>query len=538
MITLTGRLRAARGRWAPPSRWALARRFVLPVLICWESATDVVTRPWLAVPVFLVTMALLARFAWPATALLLATALPGLWLWALVAIPVTAYAAGKRIGSAGRVIAVFAAAVVLLALTILLKITSNEVPLLPDAATAAVACIVGGVILPGLAGVWAGERARRIDTLRERNALLERANELGEIQAIMQERARIAGEMHDLLGHRLALISLHSGALEMVARTRAPDLSEQALLLRTTAKTAMDELRGVLGVLRVDAHGQDIDGSDDEAGTRDDVTELVVSSRRAGLLVELAWDGPDLTGVDGRVRRAVHRVVREGLTNVHKHAPQAATDVRVVCGKAAVLVEVRNRLGPPLSRPAPGTNLGLAGLRERVRLLGGTIDTGADEDRRLFVVMASIPLVPPQDGELPSKRPHSSASGPASPPKSGAVKSIRRVVLGVIAVVGAAVVIGAGTLAWMLNQVKLSAESYQTIHIGQTEAQVRQVIGTPGEIARLVLLQDEPSIPAGAVCSYSISRQSSEVGPTPVYRFCFNGGKLVEKEEIPQSDRS
>jgi hypothetical protein len=106
--------------------------------------------------------------------------------------------------------------------------------------------------------------------------------------------------------------------------------------------------------------------------------------------------------------------------------------------------------------------------------------------------------------------------------------------LGVAVGGGGAVVIGVGIQAWQLNQVKLSAENYQAVHIGQTEAQVRQVIGPPGAVAKQALLDDEPTIPAGAVCSYAVSAQSPENGPAPVYRFCFRGGKLVEKKEIPQ----
>ena len=395
VIALTARTRAARARWAAPSRWALARRFLLPALVCWPVVTDVTTQPWLAVQAVVVALALLARFVWPASALLLVSVLPGSWLGVVLAVPVIAYAAGRRIRSVRRAIAVFTAAVVLLALNVLLQ-TDNFMPL-QVAALLAGAGVVAGVLLPGMVGALAGERARRVDALRERNTLLERANELGEMQARMRERARIAGEMHDLLGHRLSLISLHAGALELGTRQRTPDLSEQALLLRTTAKAAMDELRQVLGVLRVDARGTDPDESSDNTGTLDDVTELVDSSRRAGLPVELEWDGPDLIDVDVQLRRAVHRVVREGLTNVHKHAPDAVTNIRVASGKRAVLVEVRNELGPAPSRPAPGTNLGLAGLRERVRLLGGTISAGADEDRRLFVVAASIPFIPTQE---------------------------------------------------------------------------------------------------------------------------------------------
>jgi signal transduction histidine kinase len=162
-----------------------------------------------------------------------------------------------------------------------------------------------------------GERARRFEALRERNTILERANRLHAEQARLQEQARIAGEMHDLLGHRLSLISLYAGALEMGTRQGAPALSEQATLVRTTARTALDELRQVLGILKVAAPRPDADGHGDDAGTRADVSALVLASQRAGVPVQLEWDGEDLVGLDGRIRRAVHRVVREALTNVH-----------------------------------------------------------------------------------------------------------------------------------------------------------------------------------------------------------------------------
>jgi signal transduction histidine kinase len=403
VIALTAQARAARARWAAPGRWSLARRFLLPALICWPMVTTAETQPWLAVQAVVVAVALLTRFVWPAAALLLVSVLPGTWLGVVLAVPVIACAAGRRIRSAKRAIAVFTAAAALLAINVLLQTADDNSLPVQGAAVLAGTGVVAGLLLPGMVGAWASERARRLDALRERNALLERANELGETQAKMRERARIAGEMHDLLGHRLSLISLHAGALELSTRQRTPDLSEQALLVRTTAKTAMDELRQVLGVLRVDGRGPHTDESSDNTGTRDDVTELVELSRCTGLPVELEWDGPDLVDVDGQVRRAVHRVVREGLTNVHKHAPNAITSVQVANGKQAVRVEVRNELGPAPSRPVPGTKLGLAGLRERVRLLGGTVTAGADEHRRLFVVAASIPFPPARGGNEPEE---------------------------------------------------------------------------------------------------------------------------------------
>ena len=239
--------------------------------------------------------------------------------------------------------------------------------------------------------------------LRERNEILQQANVLGESQAKMAERARIAGEMHDLIGHRLSLISLHAGALEMGTRATAPQLSEQAVLIRTTAKQALDELREVLGILNADAGG---DGPDQEAGdhavtgTHADVDALVLASRNAGTPVELQWIGDDLTGLDRTVRRAVHRLVREALTNVHKHAPGMSTRVRVEYQAETVGVEIGNRLPTPPTAitTASRTGLGLIGLHERVRLAGGTLTTGSDADR--FVVRALLPIAA-HDGHAP-----------------------------------------------------------------------------------------------------------------------------------------
>jgi signal transduction histidine kinase len=198
--------------------------------------------------------------------------------------------------------------------------------------------------------------------------------------------------MHDLIGHRLSLIALHAGALELHSARDAPGLHDEAVLVRTTARTALDELRQVLGILRVDVRPGGTEGPDDGAGTRGDVTALVETSRRAGLAVELAWTGDDLDGVDARTRRAVHRVVREALTNAHKHAAAAVSRVRVSRHPAEVLVEVTSDAAGSPHRRAEGTGLGLIGLRERVELAGGSFEAGRRDGR--FTVTAVLPITP------------------------------------------------------------------------------------------------------------------------------------------------
>ena len=369
----------------------LARRLLLPALIGWSMAADLHFSPLRVAAGTLVVAAVIARFRWPVPALLLACAClsvaPGP---AVVAVLVLAYGAAYRTSSPYRACAAFAAAWVLVALSALHHAAHPA-----DANSLAIAGMIGVSCLapPAAVGALAGARARRLTDLRERNEILQRANLLGESQAKMAERARIAGEMHDLIGHRLSLISLHAGALELGTRAAAPQLSEQAVLIRTTAKQALDELRQVLGILDADAGGEgpDLEAGDHAGtGTRADVDALVLASRKAGTPVELRWIGDDLTGLERPVRRAVHRLVREALTNVHKHAPGMPTRVQVERQGETVGVEVGNRLPTPPPPITSRTGLGLISLHERVRLAGGTLTTGPDGD--CFVVRALLPV--------------------------------------------------------------------------------------------------------------------------------------------------
>jgi signal transduction histidine kinase len=398
---LSRRLRAqwheARGQWAGLTRWVLARRFILPAVLGWAMFSEAGGRPWRAAEALVVMLALLARFTWPSAALLVTVSmLYGPPVGAL-AVPVLAYRAGRRIPARRRVTVVFGAAAVLVTLNVFALALSAHVHDVGDLRVvfaAAAACVGLGLFLPGAIGLMGAERGRRVDALRERNAILERADRLVDEQARAQERARIAGEMHDLLGHRLSLISLHAGALELGARQGAPALSEQASAVRTMTRVALDELREVINVLRLDTPPGDSGVPDDDLGTRSDVSALVLASQRAGQQVQMEWIGDDLAGMDPSIRRAVHRVTREALTNVHKHAPGAATTVRISRKEDGTRIEVRNELPVPMTPGTAGTGTGLAGLRERVRLAGGTIAAGVTSDRSGFEVAAFFPHAP------------------------------------------------------------------------------------------------------------------------------------------------
>ncbi|GAB2805277.1 sensor histidine kinase [Streptomyces daliensis] len=261
---------------------------------------------------------------------------------------------------------------------------------------------LGGVLaattlmVPALVGASGGQQERLLRALQERATAAEAARRLVDRESRTQERSRIAAEMHDLVGHRLSLISLHTGGLEMALRNESPELREEAVLVRRAAGDAMRELREVLGVLG--PLGRDDTGSGtltDATGTRSDVEALAEESRSGGIPVDLDWEGPDLDERPAQVRRAVHRVVRESLTNVHRYATGAHVTVTVTHTDGQVTVLVRNGLPPvaPEAATGLGSGRGLVGLRERVTLLGGTLETGPTTAGG-FAVTARMPARP------------------------------------------------------------------------------------------------------------------------------------------------
>ncbi len=226
-------------------------------------------------------------------------------------------------------------------------------------------------------GAYVGARRDLIESLRERAETAEAERELRVDQARLGERTRIAGEMHDVLAHKVSLIALHAGGLEVNPDAGPEQVERTAALVRTTAREALEDLRRVLGVLRTDGSAA---GSDLVPQPRlADIERLVEASRSAGVVVhwECAVEGtpPD------DLSRTAHRIVQESLTNVHKHARSAATDVRLAGAAGRGLdVEVRNRLPVAAASLLPGSGLGLVGLSERVALVGGSLQAGPTAD--------------------------------------------------------------------------------------------------------------------------------------------------------------
>jgi signal transduction histidine kinase len=223
-------------------------------------------------------------------------------------------------------------------------------------------------------------RARRQLAIAERERAASE-QELRVAQARQMERNRIAREMHDVLAHRLSLLSLHAGALELWPEAPPAEIAHAAGVIRSSAHGALEDLREVIGVLRT------VRADDDRADrvperpqpTLGDLPMLIDESRKVGMRVVLECEVTDLGAVPEAVGRTAFRIVQEGLTNARKHADHAAVSV-AVRGAAAdgLTVEIRNPCPVGIARttPIPGAGMGIIGLAERTALSGGRLEHG------------------------------------------------------------------------------------------------------------------------------------------------------------------
>ncbi len=247
-----------------------------------------------------------------------------------------------------------------------------------------IAATVAAVIC-ALIGAYVGARRDLLASLRERADRAEKERELRAEQARVAERARIAREMHDVLAHKVSLIALQAGALEVNPGQGPERVEQSAAQIRSTARATLEDLRGVLGVLRTDAAPL---APQPELS---DLDRLVAESVAAGVAVTLQVQAP--AEVPGRVGRTAYRVVQEALTNVHKHARGARTAVEVSTAGDCLIVQVENARPVALGSLLPGSGSGLAGLAERVELANGTLTAGPTPGGG-WRVTARLPLTP------------------------------------------------------------------------------------------------------------------------------------------------
>jgi signal transduction histidine kinase len=238
-----------------------------------------------------------------------------------------------------------------------------------------------------LLALYFSARHEMLQALRDRAERAERERYLLAEQARAEERARLAGEMHDVVTHRVSLMVLQAGALGITATDEATRQAAQEL--RAAGVQALDELRDLVGILRTAPE-------DDQALPVSGLAELVGESTAVGTPAEFVQEG-DPALASPVVGRTAYRIVREALTNVRKHAPGAHVVVRVSYDESQVRLSIRNTAAaaPPANGlAATGSGLGLAGLRQRIELVHGTLRASGTPDGG-FCVEATMPSYVP-----------------------------------------------------------------------------------------------------------------------------------------------
>jgi signal transduction histidine kinase len=251
----------------------------------------------------------------------------------------------------------------------------------------AIAGVAVTVILAGALGAWARTRAALVTALTERAERAESERELMARDAVLTERTRIAREMHDVVGHRVSLMVLQSGAIEMAAadRERVEQLARQ---VQTAGRQALEELRQMVGVLRAEEL-DDATPLGPQPGLGE-LTRLVAQAGEAGMTVELRGLPDASAPVDPTVGRAAFRIVQEALTNAAKHAPGAPVCVTVERPDGELVVRVLSGPSDHAAGEPSGGGYGLVGLAERVRTLNGRLSAAPRLDGG-FAVEAVLP---------------------------------------------------------------------------------------------------------------------------------------------------
>ncbi|WP_308282878.1 sensor histidine kinase [Pseudonocardia nigra] len=233
-----------------------------------------------------------------------------------------------------------------------------------------------GVVV--LAGAWTVGQA-----VRERRIAAARDAELLAGRAVAEERLRIARELHDVVAHSLGLIAVKAGVANHVVRTRPQEAHDALAVIETASRSALVEMRHLLGALRTEAPDLTPVPGLSELG------ELAARARLAGVEVDLHVCGGDALP-DG-VALSAYRIVQEALTNVVKHAAPARCRVDVTADGRQLRIEAVDDGPGRRMLPGPAGGHGLLGMRERVATYGGVFSAGPREDTSGFRVAATLP---------------------------------------------------------------------------------------------------------------------------------------------------
>ncbi|WUV71112.1 histidine kinase [Streptomyces sp. NBC_01478] len=517
------------------------------------------------------------RRIFPASVLVVTGAVGGLLSGFGIVLLVVSWSAGARIEAPRRAFALFTATYVLF---VGLSVHDPGQPLsVAQTLVFTTLTFLAMAVVPGLASRNRAQRRTLLHALHEHNAQLLREREIIASHARLRERQRIAQDMHDSLGHQLALIAVHTGALE-VDRDLTDSQREVVGVLREASVSAMHELREAVGILR--------DGTPDQVRDREGELEpasrgvagidgLVDASRGARTDVALRRTGrprPLAPAAD----HAAFRIVQEALTNALKHAQGASITVELRYEPDSLVVEVANGPIPAMTsavrRPVVSGGQGLTGLQERARLVGGMVYAGPAPDGG-FRIAGVLPYGP--------RSPHASESGsgpwPMDPGADGATfvdtandfrgqsagamsgdggadidwsgapdrqkefdiamgRKKKGIAIGCGAALLTFLVLGVVAVVLVVNLVKdeshkltVKPSVYNSVKVGDTETAVRDRLPHGKSFLAPALDDEGPAVPRGATCSSYLSTGDwpDEGDKIPAYRFCFRDGTLIEK---------
>ncbi|GAB3438064.1 hypothetical protein GCM10027570_00900 [Streptomonospora sediminis] len=448
-------------------------------------------------------------------------------------------------------------------------------------------------VLPWLVGRYLRQRGALLDAGWQRAESLERELAAVSEQERLRERARIAEEMHDLLGHELSLMAVRAGALEVGPRPDDDEFRRAAGDLRAGATAATDRLQAIVGVLDGgdggDGGGARTSGADPETSApapksarapSGGIAGLVRRAAAAGMAVD--WDGAEPRGPEPVVRLA-EAVVREALTNAAKHAPgarvrvtlatrlrparaegaapaagavsgaSAASAVRAVfaapfdrvtrrSGETAVCVvngtaphtgSGSDATAAPGAPSLAGGGRGLEWLDERVRAAGGTLESGPCGDSG-FRVAARLPTA------RAGVRPRGTARAPVADTRPRRPHEPVSVLLVCVGLLAPLLVTWYAYAAHLERSAGLGSAEYARIQVGQPRAQAEAVLpegSLPGNVFVPDALRGAGGGGPPPACSFYRSRLGPAWSPAFTYRVCYRDGRVVAKCAYNQARR-
>ncbi|MFE6907197.1 sensor histidine kinase [Streptomyces erythrochromogenes] len=505
--------------------------------------------------VVVVVLALL-RLRLPAVTLVTGSALSAVLPGLFFVLPLLGWSAGRRIVGVGRALGAFTLAFVLSIALSVMDQWSQMRPLLVIVFSTLMFLVV--TVMPGLASRYWSQRRTLLSALHERNGQLLRERAMVAGQARLRERQRIAQDMHDSLGHQLALISVHTGALEV--DPELTDRQREAVgVLRQASVSAMHELREVVGILRdgVEAPAP-VEEAQPAARGVAGIAEVVEAARGAGTQVRLTTSGRPKQLV-AACDHAAYRIVQEALTNAYKHAPGAPITVELRYEDDSLVVEIAN--GPSAG---PGEDVvsggqGLTGLRERARLVGGMVHAGP-ADGGGFRVAGVLPYgtepagaqevaddfgqrAQAQKGAQPQVRGRRGEQQPMDwaavdrelavrvPSRAGGIAVGCGIAFAAVVVLVIVMVVAAVMLMDTASDSMIGRDEYDAVHVGESEKSVRGRLPSGGSFLTAGADRKGPLRPEGSECLVLLADDQPNTLTTDlVFRFCFLDGKLVDKQ--------